>query len=63
MSRVQQIAEATPTWANWLIIGGAWLVAAVIPVLQALAFLVTIVWGGMQAYSWIVNRGWRRKGR
>lgn len=47
----------TPAWLNVAIIGGSWLVSF----LQPLALLVTIVWGALQIYGWIVNKGWRRK--
>lgn len=52
MSRIQHIVEATPTWANWALIGGPWLVA----VLQPAALFVTVVWGGLQIYGWFEKR-------
>lgn len=54
---VQQIADATPGWANVLIIGGSWLVS----LLQPLALLVTVVWGGLQIYLAVEKRWFRRK--
>jgi len=57
VQQVQQVADATPGWANWLIIGGSWLVSF----LQPLALLVTIVWGGLQIYGWIEKRMKARK--
>ena len=52
MSRLQQLVDATPSWANWSLIAGPWLVA----VLQPLALLVTVVWGGLQIYGWFEKR-------
>jgi len=56
---IQAVADSTPTWANWLIIGGSALVSWITPV----AGVVAIVWGGMQIYSWIVNKDWKKKRR
>lgn len=56
--QVQHVAESTPGWANWAIIGVSWLVSF----LQPLALLVTIAWGGLQIYLAIEKR-WFRKGR
>lgn len=47
-----RIINATPEWANWLVIGGSWLVSFLHPI----ALLVTIVWGGLQIYGWIEKR-------
>ena len=55
--KLQQIADATPTWANWAIIGGSWAVSF----LQPLALLVTVVWGCLQIYTWIERRRKKRK--
>lgn len=57
MRGIQQIAEATPAWVNWTVIGGSWAMSF----LQPLALLVTVIWGGLQIYGWIVNKGWRRR--
>ncbi len=55
--KIQQLAEQTPSWVNWAIIGGSWLVS----ILQPLALLVTILWGGLQMYLAIEKRWLRRK--
>ena len=55
--KIQQIADATPSWANWAIIGGSWAVSF----LQPLALLVTVVWGCLQIYTWIERRRKKRK--
>lgn len=47
-----RIADSTPAWANWLIIGGSWLVSF----LQPIALLVTIIWGSLQIYGWFEKR-------
>lgn len=54
-----QLNEQTPAWVNWIIIAGG----ALVGWLSYIASFVAIVWGCMQIYGWIVNRGWRRKGR
>lgn len=49
--------EQTPSWVNHaVIIGGA-----VAGWLAPIASLVAIVWGLLQIYGWIVNKGWRRR--
>ena len=40
-----------------------WFGGSVLSWVQPLAGLIAIVWGVLQIYGWIVNRGWRRKGR
>lgn len=55
--QIQQLHDATPGWVHWLVIGGTWAVSF----LQPLALFVTVVYGGMQIYGWIVNKGWQRK--
>jgi len=57
--QVQQLQEATPGWANWLVIVGGAAASWLAPV----ASLVAIVWGCLQIYGWIVNRGWTRRKR
>lgn len=57
--QIQALHENTPAWMNWLLIGGS----AVASWVQPIAGVVAILWGCLQIYSWIVNRGWRRKGR
>jgi hypothetical protein len=57
--QIQQIAQDTPTWANWIIIAGS----AVLSWLSPLASLVAIIWGCIQIYTWAVNKGWRPKGK
>ena len=54
--KIQALADATPGWANWLIIGGSWAVS----VLQPLALLVTVIWGGLQIYL-AVEKRWRKR--
>ena len=54
--KIQQIAEATPSWANWALILGSWAVS----ILQPLALLVTVVWGGLQIYL-AVEKRWRKR--
>lgn len=53
---IAQLHE-TPTWLNVVILGASWLASF----LQPLALLVTITWGALQIYGWIVNKGWRKK--
>lgn len=57
--QAQALHDNTPAWLNWLLIGGS----AVASWLAPIASLVAIVWGCLQIYGWIVNRGWRRKER
>ena len=59
MSKLQQIADNTPGWANWLIIGGSWAVS----ILQPLALLVTVLWGGLQIYLAVEKRLSQKKGK
>ena len=54
--KIQQLAEATPSWANWALILGSWAVS----ILQPLALLVTVVWGGLQIYL-AVEKRWRKR--
>jgi hypothetical protein len=54
--QIQQAADAHPA-VNWLVIGGSWAVSF----LQPLALLVTVIWGGLQIYSWIEKRRRKRK--
>jgi len=46
------LTDGTPAWLNWLIIAGSWAVSF----LQPLALLFTIVWTGLQIYSWFEKR-------
>lgn len=41
-----------PGWFNWMMIGGGWVVSFLHPI----ALLVTIIWGTMQAITWIEKR-------
>lgn len=41
-----------PGWLNWAIIGGGWVVSFLHPI----ALLVTIIWGTMQAITWVEKR-------
>ena len=54
--KIQQLAEATPSWANWALILGSWAVS----ILQPLALLVTVVWGGLQIFL-AVEKRWRKR--
>lgn len=56
MIRVQQVAEATPSWANWLGIVGT----AALAWIQPIAGLIAIVWGCLQIYL-AVEKRWFRK--
>src|SRR5689334_6243177 len=51
------MTDNAPSWLHWLGIVGTALLSWV----QPLAGLVAIVWGSLQIYGWIINRGWRRK--
>jgi len=53
---IQQMQEAVPGWANWLVITGS----ALLSWIQPIAGAVAIVWGGLQIYTWCENR-WRKK--
>jgi heme exporter protein D len=48
LQSIQHAADATPSWANWLIIGGSAAASWLAPV----ASLIAIVWGCLQIYSW-----------
>jgi hypothetical protein len=58
MSRIQQVADATPSWANWAIILGTWAVS----ILQPFALFITVAWGSLQIYL-AIERRWFRKGK
>ena len=49
--------DATPGWANWLIIVGGAAASWLAPV----ASLVAIIWGVLQIYGWFINRKWKRE--
>ena len=55
--KIQQLADSTPSWANWAIIGGSWAVSF----LQPIALLVTIVWGCLQIYAFFEKRRKRKE--
>lgn len=55
--QIQQLQDSTPSWANWVVIVGG----AAASWLAPIASLVAIVWGVLQIYGWIVNKGWRPK--
>jgi hypothetical protein len=57
VEQVQQVADNTPGWVNWLVIAGSWAVSF----LQPLALFVTVVWGGLQIYLAVEKRWLRRK--
>ena len=52
MKQLQALASLTPSWADWLIIGGGAAAAWLAPI----AALVAIVWGCLQIYSWFEKR-------
>lgn len=52
MQTVQDAVNNTPTWANWVIIGGS----AAASWLAPIASLVAIVWGCLQIYGWLEKR-------
>ena len=54
--QVQQFAEATPPWFNWVVVVGS----AALSWLQPIAAIVAIVWGGLQIYL-AVEKRWFRK--
>lgn len=56
MSRIQQAAEAVPSWANWLGIVGT----AALAWIQPVAGVVAILWGGLQIYLAVEKRWFRR---
>ena len=58
MSRIQQLADQTPSWVNWAVILGSWAVS----ILQPLALLVTVVWGGLQIFLAVEKRWKKRRG-
>ena len=47
-----QVAQDTPSWANWSIIGGGAAASWLAPV----ASFVAIVWGCLQIYGWFEKR-------
>ena len=49
---ISTITDGTPAWLNWLVIAGSWAVSF----LQPLALLFTIVWTGLQIWSWFEKR-------
>lgn len=59
MSRVQQMVENTPTWANWVVITGT----ALLSWIQPIAGAVAILWGGIQIFTWVRKevRDWKSK--
>jgi len=50
--QIQQVADATPTWANWTIMGSSLIAGWLVPI----AHTVAIVWGSIQIYSWVEKR-------
>ena len=55
--QVMHLNDATPGWANWLIIVGGAAASWLAPV----ASLVAIIWGVLQIYGWFINRKWKRE--
>jgi len=47
-----KFAALTPSWANWLTIGGS----AALAWIQPLAGIVAILWGCLQIYGWFEKR-------
>lgn len=57
IQKAQEIVEATPAWANWLIVTGS----AAASWLAPIASLVAIGWGCIQGYIAIQKyRHWKR---
>jgi hypothetical protein len=50
--QIKHLVEATPNWANWVIIGGT----AALSWIQPIAGIVAIVWGCLQIYGWFEKR-------
>lgn len=57
MSKIQQLVDQTPSWANWLTIVGS----AALAWIQPIAGIVAIVWGLLQIYSWFEKRRKRKE--
>jgi hypothetical protein len=61
--KIEQIQQSIPQSVNVAVIGGlplaAWL-ELVNPILQAIAFLVAIAWGGFQIWIAYKKKSWRR---
>lgn len=55
--KVQEALDHAPAWAHWVGIVGT----AALAWIQPIAGLVAIVWGSMQAYSWVINKKWRKE--
>lgn len=55
--KIQQLADVTPSWANWLTIAGS----AALAWIQPIAGLVAIVWGCLQIWSWFERRKNRKE--
>jgi heme exporter protein D len=49
---VQNVAETTPRWVDFIIIGGS----AALSWLAPVASLVAIVWGCIQIFDWFEKR-------
>ena len=53
--QIQVVADATPGWANWLIMISSVVAAWLAP----LASFVAILWGGLQIYNWYEKRKYK----
>lgn len=54
--RVQETADAVPSWANWLTILGS----AALAWIQPIAGVIAIIWGCLQIYL-AVEKRWFKK--
>ena len=55
--KLQQLADSTPTWLNWLTIAGS----AALAWIQPIAGIVAILWGCLQGYiAWQKYKRWKK---
>ena len=61
--KLEQIQQAIPQPVHWVVFGVpiVSLFEVVNPILQAIAFIVAIAWGGLQIFGWIEKRRKRRE--
>lgn len=63
VQKIEHIQAALPVPVNVGVVFGVPVISlfeVVNPVLQAIAFLVAIAWGGLQIYGWLSKR-WRKR--
>jgi hypothetical protein len=51
-AQIEHIADATPSWLNWIGIVGT----AALSWIQPVAGVVAIIWGCLQIYTWLEKR-------